>query len=351
MLFQMTIHHLEGNMKKALFVLLALVLVLAISCSPEHEHKYEEKTVPATCTKDGKTSKVCSCGAEIEVVKIPATGHSEDLILEVGAEPTEEKEGYYNYVCPVCEEVVKTEVIPVLSPRTIFVPKNVELKKMSNEKYQEIEDWFPSISGSETNTYITKLDEAKFKEGAKYTFTNGPFNSLQVTFSGSGSVYVEIVEGGTTTIKITGNITTTDSTFGTVEGVYENAVITIDNEQNISYKPQNSITLTGLPNGIKNEDYLGMVLMAFNDIKILKLLDFSGYRIDETKRSDGSSSNTMSEVTIYDKEGSSYYIFRIEAEGKVFDSCRVMGESGTLKTIYLKYGQDFYDPASVDALV
>ena len=89
MLFQMTIHHLEGNMKKALFVLLALVLVLAISCSPEHEHKYEEKTVPATCTKDGKTSKVCSCGAEIEVVKIPATGHSEDLILEVGAEPTE----------------------------------------------------------------------------------------------------------------------------------------------------------------------------------------------------------------------------------------------------------------------
>ena len=338
-------------MKKALFVLLALVLVFAISCSPEHEHKYEEKTVPATCTKDGKTSKVCSCGAEIEVVKIPATGHSEDLILEVGAEPTEEKEGYYNYVCPVCEEVAKTEVIPVLSPRTIFVPKNVELKKMSNEKYQEIEDWFPSISGSKTKTYITKLGEAKFKEGAKYTFSYDPYDGLEVTFSGSGSVYVEIVEGGTTTIKMTGNITTTDSTFGTVEGVYKNAVITIDNEQNISYEPQNSITLTGLPTGINEKGYLGMVLMAFHDANILELLDFSGYRIDETKRSDGSSSNTMSEVTIYDKEGSSYYIFRIEAEGKVFDSCRVMGESGTLKTIYLKYGQDFYDPASVDALV
>ena len=348
MLFQMTIHHLEGNMKKALFVLLALVLVFAISCSPEHEHKYEEKTVPATCTKDGKTSKVCSCGAEIEVVKIPATGHSEDLILEVGAEPTEEKEGYYNYVCPVCEEVAKTEVIPVLSPRTIFVPKNVELKKMSKEKYQEFEAWVSSISGSETYTYITKLDEAKFKEGAKYTFTYGSFNGLEVTFSGSGSVYVEIVEGGTTTIKMTGNITTTDSTFGTVEGVYKNAVITIDKK--ISYQPQNSITLTGLPTG-REEDYLGMVLMAFNDIKILKLLDFSGYRIDETKIIDGSSSNTMSEVTIFDKEGSSYDISRIEADGIVFDSCLVMGESGIPKIIYFKYGQDFYDPASVNALL
>ena len=335
-------------MKKALFVLLALVLVFAISCSPEHEHKYEEKTVPATCTKDGKTSKVCSCGAEIEVVNIPATGHSEDLILEVGAEPTEEKEGYYNYVCPVCEEVAKTEVIPVLSPRTIFVPKNVELKKMSKEKYQEFEAWVSSISGSETYTYITKLDEAKFKEGAKYTFTYGSFNGLEVTFSGSGSVYVEIVEGGTTTIKMTGNITTTDSTFGTVEGVYKNAVITIDKK--ISYQPQNSITLTGLPTG-REEDYLGMVLMAFNDIKILKLLDFSGYRIDETKIIDGSSSNTMSEVTIFDKEGSSYDISRIEADGIVFDSCLVMGESGIPKIIYFKYGQDFYDPASVNALL
>lgn len=337
-------------MKKALFVLLALVLVFAISCSPEHEHKYEEKTVPATCTEDGKTSKVCSCGAEIEVVKIPAIGHSEDLILEVGAEPTEEKEGYYNYVCPVCEEVAKTEVIPVLSPRTIFVPKNVELKKMSQEKYQEFEAWVSSISGSETYTYITKLDEAKFKEVAKYTFTNGQFKDLEVTFSGSGSVYVEIVEDGSTTIKITGNITTTDSTFGKVEGVYENAVITIDKK--ISYDPKNSITLTGLPTG-REEDYLGMVLMAFHDANILELLDFSGYRIEEKKIIDGSSSNTMSGVYIFDKEGniSDYGIRRIEADGKVFDSCQVMGESGTLKTIYFKYGQDFYDPASVDALL
>ena len=336
-------------MKKALFVLLALVLVFAISCSPEHEHKYEEKTVPATCTKDGKTSKVCSCGAEIEVVKIPATGHSEDLILEVGVEPTEEKEGYYNYVCPVCEEVAKTEVIPVLSPRTIFVPKNVELKKMSQEKYQEFEAWVSSISGSATYTYITKLDQAKFNEGAKYTFTNGPYNGLEVTFSGSGSVYVEIVEGGTTTIKITGNITTTDSTFGKVEGVYENAVITIDKK--ISYKPQNSITLTGLPTG-REEDYLGMVLMAFHDVNILELLGLSGYRIEEKKIIDGSSSNTMSVVTIFDKEESSpYYISRIEADGKVFDSCHVMRESGIPKIIYFKYGQDFYDPASVDALL
>lgn len=340
-------------MKKALFVLLALVLVFAISCSPEHEHKYEEKTVPATCTKDGKTSKVCSCGAEIEVVKIPATGHSEDLILEVGVEPTEEKEGYYNYVCPVCEEVAKTEVIPVLSPRTIFVPKNVELKKMSQEKYQEFEAWVSSISGSETYTYITKLDEAKFNDEAKYTFSYGPFDGLEVTFSGSGSVYVEIVEGGTTTIKITGNITTTDSTFGTVAGVYENTVITVDNEQNIRYEPQNSITLTGLQTGTKEEKYLGMVLMAFHDANILELLHFSGYRIEEKKIIDGSSSNTMSGVYIFDKEGniSDYGIRRIEADGKVFDSCQVMGESGTLKTIYFKYGQDFYDPASVDALL
>ena len=92
--------------------------------------------------------------------------------------------------------------------------------------------------------------------------------------------------------------------------------------------------------------------MAFNDIDILELLDFSGYRIDETKIIDGSSSNTMSKVTIFDKEGIiSYDTSRIEADGKVFDSCHVMRESGIPKIIYFKYGQDFYDPASVDALL
>ena len=42
---------------------------------------------------------------------------------------------------------------------------------MSNEKYQEIEDWFPSISGSKTKTYITKLDEAKKRLREAYTIS------------------------------------------------------------------------------------------------------------------------------------------------------------------------------------
>ena len=119
-------------MKKALFVLLALILVLAISCSPEHEHKYEEKTVPATCTKDGKTSMVCSCGVEKDVVKIPAKGHGE-LEYVVAEEPTEDKTGSYNLVCPICKEVVKTETIDKLLPNEIFVPYGTDTRSLTEE--------------------------------------------------------------------------------------------------------------------------------------------------------------------------------------------------------------------------
>ena len=119
-------------MKKALFVLLALILVLAISCSPEHEHKYEEKAVPATCTKDGKTSMVCSCGVEKDVVKIPAKGHGE-LEYVVAEEPTEDKTGSYNLVCPICKEVVKTETIDKLLPNEIFVPYGTDTRSLTEE--------------------------------------------------------------------------------------------------------------------------------------------------------------------------------------------------------------------------
>ena len=184
-------------MKKALFILLALVLVFAISCEPEHEHKFEEKVVDATCTTDGQKYKVCSCGAKTEVEKIPAKGHGE-LELKV-EEPTEEKEGHYNYVCPVCKEVVKTEDIEKLLPGEIFVPYGTEPKELSAG-----DDLFAFMFKhlkNHTNEVEKDVPESFYNGSIK----NGIFNK-DVVYVDNNIYKITIAEGnGSIDFEVAGN--------------------------------------------------------------------------------------------------------------------------------------------------
>lgn len=200
-------------MKKTLFVLLALILVFAISCSPEHEHKYEEKTIPATCTKDGKTSMVCACGAEKDIVKIPAKGHGE-LEYVVAEEPTEEKTGSYKLVCPVCKEVVKTETIEKLLPNEIFVPYGTDTRSLTegDDDFSFMKDFFEGkneFSGSTKEIYRGYYKDAVFIEGVvigewkdadgKVVIPGCKVKDGKVTSS-------FLIEDGKSTITLDGNI-------------------------------------------------------------------------------------------------------------------------------------------------
>ncbi len=78
----------------ALIVMLCLGLSLSAACN-RNTCRYEEKTVAATCTRDGYTAKICvDCGEELSGsrVVLPALGHS---LSEVeGKEATCSSDGY-----------------------------------------------------------------------------------------------------------------------------------------------------------------------------------------------------------------------------------------------------------------
>lgn len=69
-------------------------------------HNWEEKTVEATCTTDGKVYMVCSvCGAEGETISIIPAHHTEEAVVEVKATCT--RSGYTaGTKCSVCGEIL-----------------------------------------------------------------------------------------------------------------------------------------------------------------------------------------------------------------------------------------------------
>ena len=217
-------------MKKLLIGMLALVLVFAISCAPEakHEHTYVEKSVDATCEEAGKTYKECStCGDVIDVKEIPAKGHSEDLTKVLDKEPTEEAEGLYNYICPDCKKVVKTETIAKLNFGEIFVPEDVVLEEMDDELVKFMKAYIDdgeNVYDSPSNDFksITHLvvDNAEFKPE---TVVNG-----QTIKEGSGSFICDEIskESKSFTLNATIVQTINAGSKGTYEikMVFDNAV-------------------------------------------------------------------------------------------------------------------------------
>ena len=97
-----------------LVVLIALLGLMVTGCGQtNHKHEYGEWQVAkkATCTKDGKRERVCSCGKkETEVIK--ATGHTKvvDKAVEATCTKDGKTEGSH---CSVCKKVFKEQkVIP-----------------------------------------------------------------------------------------------------------------------------------------------------------------------------------------------------------------------------------------------
>ncbi len=67
---------------------------------PAHTHSYTTVETPATCTTSGVKKDVCSCGDEINVVYLPAPGHT--YVSEVTKEATCLEDGIITYTCSAC---------------------------------------------------------------------------------------------------------------------------------------------------------------------------------------------------------------------------------------------------------
>ena len=156
-------------MKNIFVLVLSLAIVFAVSCNAEteHKHSYVEKTVAPTCAEDGKTYKECStCGDIIELEVIPAR-HSEDWVVVVDKEPTEEEKGTYIYICPNCKEIMDT-VIRKLYPAEVFVPTDAKLEIMN----ESILSFMSGVIYQSTYPYAVNvvlsshlvIDNAVFKE-------------------------------------------------------------------------------------------------------------------------------------------------------------------------------------------
>ena len=106
-------------MRKIIYVAMMLTVVLAalfvVSCSNEeldHVHDYSEHTIPATCTEDGRTEKVCVICEDIVIVKvIPRKGH-DPLPWQTKTEEACLVSKVEERLCKVCGYVVESKVHP-----------------------------------------------------------------------------------------------------------------------------------------------------------------------------------------------------------------------------------------------
>ena len=111
-----------GYLNKVLTIRIALILAF-LNIRIDLKLNAEEPT----CIKTGGTYKLCSCGDVIDEVIIPAKGHSEALKKVVGEEPALEKVGYYNSICPICNEAVEKRI------SENFVRYDLETRELSDE--------------------------------------------------------------------------------------------------------------------------------------------------------------------------------------------------------------------------
>ena len=70
-----------------------------------HTHDYKSTVTEPTCTEDGYTTYTCSCGKTYTADRVPAKGHSTELVGAKAATCTED--GYTgDEVCSVCSEII-----------------------------------------------------------------------------------------------------------------------------------------------------------------------------------------------------------------------------------------------------
>lgn len=145
-------------------------------------------TVAPTCETKGSTTYKCTkCGDTIEVVEIPAKGHSWDNGT-VTKEPTETAEGVKTFKCKNCDKT-KTESIPKKEATKVEPKKGDEVKddkktgdyEIADTTKKEVEYKAPANKNAKTVTIpatikidgvtykVTKVDDKAFKGNKKVT--------------------------------------------------------------------------------------------------------------------------------------------------------------------------------------
>ena len=76
--------------------------VTSVTASGQHEHDYTATVVAPTCTEQGYTEHICSCGDSYRDAYVPALGH--DFAWVVDREPTDTEAGEKHEECNRCHE-------------------------------------------------------------------------------------------------------------------------------------------------------------------------------------------------------------------------------------------------------
>ena len=363
-------------MKNIFVLVLSMAIVFAVSCNAEteHQHSYVEKTVAPTCTEDGKTYKECStCGDIIELEVIPA-GHSEDWVVEVGKEPTEEATGLYNYICPNCNKIMDTEVIRTLYPAEVFVPTDAKLEKMD----ESLLSFMSAVVFQKSYPYDVNIvrsshlviDNAVFKENT--IFQDNIETKTYTVKEGNISLIrdEQYTEGLPLTITVNGTITqviTVDETKYDVIMNFNNA--TFDNKKNPKLVNEDAFSYEIKPEAsdISNEMILDEAWNLLDDLintgeyfEVLSDYEIESQTTIEYKdKNNKNLLNKLSIVRLYDEKDKKFarrYSNRMEKIDE--EEHRVAfdyndEEIYTLPIVlgYLQIDGKFYDPEEINNFI
>lgn len=116
------------------FILFAFFMIASCeNSSANHIHGYNENKIDATCTTDGCTEYVCSCGYKYTENKVEALGHSY-AEWNIVKEPTENQNGLKEKYCLNCNDKV-TEEIPSTNKKSVIIFGNLK-NSLYEEKYE-----------------------------------------------------------------------------------------------------------------------------------------------------------------------------------------------------------------------
>ena len=113
--------------------------------SSEITHTYHPVVVLPTCKEDGYTIYICSiCEDSFKTDVVPSTGHSYKGVKTL---PTCEKDGFTTYTCLVCEDWYEADVVPAtghnwaaattLAPKTCKTCGATEGEKLPSTSYRD----------------------------------------------------------------------------------------------------------------------------------------------------------------------------------------------------------------------
>ena len=136
------------HLKKAVSLLLCMIFTFSyglIAFAEEHEHQYTPSVVPATCTEQGFTVFVCSCGDSYKDIYVNPLGHHYggwDAVQQA----TCTTEGILERTCIRCPSK-ETQTVPKLDHRDSNADGKCDTCDLVMEKEEIFSpfDWFVAL--------------------------------------------------------------------------------------------------------------------------------------------------------------------------------------------------------------